>query len=55
MKFFAAIVAYLIIGAILGAGIYEVMMGHAWLLIVGAIAYVVIFAKVGCLPSGKSH
>lgn len=55
MKLFAAIVTYLVIGAILGAGIYEVMHGHAWLLAVGAIAYVVAFAKIGCLPSGGSH
>lgn len=55
MKLFAAIVAYLLIGVVLGAGIYEVMMGHFWLLAVGVIVYVVAFAKIGCLPSGKSH
>ena len=55
MKFFAAIVAYLIIGLILGAGIYETMKGHHWLLAAGVIVYVLAFAKLGCLPSSKSH
>jgi hypothetical protein len=55
MKFFAAIVAYLFIGLILGAGIYEVMKGHFWFLAVGVIVYLVAFAKLGCLPSKKSH
>jgi hypothetical protein len=55
MKFFAAILAYLVIGLILGAGIYEAVEGHFWFLAVGVIAYVVAFAKIGCLPSGKSH
>lgn len=55
MKFYAAIVAYLLIGLILGAGIYEVMEGHFWLLAVGAVVYVIAFAKLGCLPSNKSH
>jgi hypothetical protein len=55
MKFFSAIVAYLLIGLILGAGIYEAVKGHLWLLAVGIIAYVLAFAKLGCLPSNKSH
>jgi hypothetical protein len=55
MKFFAAIVAYLFIGAVLGAGIYEAVQGHLWLLAVAVLVYVVAFAKLGCLPSSKSH
>lgn len=55
MKFFAAIFAYLIMGLILGLGIYETMKGHYWLLAVGILVYVVSFAKIGCLPSSKSH
>ena len=55
MKFFAAILAYLMIGLVLGLGIYEVMHGHFWFLAVGLIVYVVAFAKIGCLPSSKSH
>ena len=55
MKFFSAIVAYLLIGAILGAGIYEAVKGHLWLLGVALLVYVLAFAKLGCLPSSKSH
>jgi hypothetical protein len=55
MKFFAAIVAYLLIGLVLGVGIYESVQGHHWFLAVGVIVYVIAFAKIGCLPSGKSH
>jgi len=55
MKFFAAIVAYLFIGAVLGVGIYEAVQGHLWVLAVAVIVYVISFAKIGCLPSGKSH
>jgi hypothetical protein len=55
MKFYAAIVAYLLIGLILGGGIYEAVKGHFWFLAAGVIVYVITFAKIGCLPSGKSH
>jgi hypothetical protein len=55
MKFYAAIVAYLLIGLVLGAGIYEAVQGHLWFLAAGVIVYVIAFAKIGCLPSGKSH
>jgi hypothetical protein len=55
MKFFAAIVAYLLIGVVLGVGIYETVQGHLWFLAAGVIVYVIAFAKIGCLPSGKSH
>ena len=55
MKFFAAIFAYLVIGLILGFGIFETMHGRVWILAVGILAYLVAFAKFGCLPSSKSH
>jgi hypothetical protein len=55
MKFYAAMIAYIVIGLILGAGIYEAVQGHFWLLAAGVIAYVIAFAKLGCLPSSKSH
>lgn len=55
MKFFAAIVAYVLIGLILGAGIYEAVKGHLWMLGVAVLVYVIAFAKIGCLPSSKSH
>ena len=55
MKFFAAIVAYIVIGLILGMGILEATHGRLWFLAVALLVYVVAFAKIGCLPSGKSH
>jgi hypothetical protein len=55
MKFFAAIVAYLLIGLVLGAGIYEAVKGHLWMLVVALLVYIIAFAKLGCLPSSKSH
>jgi hypothetical protein len=54
MKFLMAILAYLAIGAILGWGILLTVKGNPWLLIVGCLAYVAAFAKLGCLPK-KSH
>ena len=55
MKFFLAIVAYLIISVFLGAGMLLMMIkGSPWLLIIGFVVYAVAFAKIGCL-SGSSH
>lgn len=54
MKFLMAILAYALIGAVLGWGIILLIEGKPWLLIVGFIAYVIAFAKIGCLPK-KAH
>ncbi|HVM48917.1 MAG TPA: hypothetical protein VMU04_12870 [Candidatus Acidoferrum sp.] len=54
MKFSLAILAYLVIGAILGLGILLTAKGNPWLLVTGFLAYVIAFAKLGCLPR-KSH
>jgi F0F1-type ATP synthase assembly protein I len=54
MKFLLAIVAYLVIGLLLGWGILLAVKGQPWLLIVGFQAYAVAFAKLGCLPK-QSH
>ena len=54
MKFVLGIVAYLVIGLVLGTGILMAAKGKPWLLIVGTVAYVVAFGKIGCLPK-KSH
>ena len=55
MKFLGAIAAYLVIGFVLGWGILLAARGNFWLLAVGLLVYVVSFAKIGCLPPGKSH
>ena len=49
-----AVVAYLFIGGVLGAGILAAVKGSPWLLVAGLLAYVVSFAMIGCLPK-KSH
>jgi len=54
MKFLLAIVAYLVIGLVLGWGILLTVKGEPWLLIVGFLAYSAAFAKLGCLPK-NSH
>ncbi len=54
MKFLLAILAYLVISFILGWGILLTVRGEPWLLVVGTLAYVLGFAKLGCLPD-KSH
>jgi hypothetical protein len=49
MKLFLAAVVYLLIAAVLTWGILLLMAGKPWLLIVALLAYVVAFAKIGCL------
>lgn len=49
MKFFMAIVVYLLIGAVLGWGILLLIKGSPWLLIAAFLAYVIAFAKIGCI------
>lgn len=53
MKFLGAIVAYLCIAFVLGWGILLAVRGSFWLLLVSFLAYLVAFAKIGCLPAGK--
>lgn len=50
-----SIVTYLIIAGILGWGILLAVRGNLWLLVVAFLAYVVVFAKSGCLPPKGSH
>jgi hypothetical protein len=54
MKFALAILAYLIIGLVLGWGILSAVKGNIWVLVIAFLAYVVAFGKIGCLPK-KSH
>ena len=48
MSFFLAIFAWLVIGAILVAGIVMATNGVFWLLILGLLAFTAAFAKWGC-------
>ena len=54
MKLLMAVLAYLLIGRVLGWGILSAVKGNPWILIAGFIVYAVAFAKIGCLPK-KSH
>ena len=55
MNLLLAIVAYLVMGFVLGLGILLSMKGNLWLLIVSTLAYIVLFGKIGCLPKKSSH
>ena len=54
MKFILAIITYLVIGLVLSWGILQAIKGEPWLLIIGFLAYVLAFARLGCLPK-RSH
>ncbi|HEY5297039.1 MAG TPA: hypothetical protein VIK59_03870 [Verrucomicrobiae bacterium] len=48
MKLALAVLVYGIMAAILGAGILLMVSGNPWLLIIGFLAFVFVFGKVGC-------
>jgi hypothetical protein len=48
MNFFLAILAWLLIGAVLVVGIVWATQGTLWLLVAGALAFILAFAKWGC-------
>ncbi len=54
MKFALAILIYLIIAVILGAGILLLVAGKPWFLAIGAVAFIVAFGRIGCMPK-KPH
>lgn len=49
MKFALAILVYVLVGLVLGAGILLLMAGKPWLLIAAVLAYVVAFGRIGCM------
>jgi hypothetical protein len=54
MKLALAALIYLIIASILAAGILLTMAGKPWFLIIGAVAFIVAFGRIGCMPK-KPH
>jgi hypothetical protein len=40
-------------GLVLGYGILLTVKGNPWLLVVSLLAYLVLVAKIGCLPKGS--
>lgn len=53
MKLLLVIVVYLALSFLLGWGILLSCKGNPWLLIIGLLAYMISFAKIGCLPGGS--
>ena len=49
MKLALAVLVYVLIGVVLGAGILLAVAGKPWFLIAAFIAYVVAFGKIGCM------
>lgn len=49
MNFVLALVFFLVVGAVLTAGIALAAKGTAWLLIVGVVVFSALFIKFGCL------
>ncbi len=49
MKLALAVLVYVLIGVVLGAGILLTVAGKPWFLIAAVIAYVVAFARIGCM------
>lgn len=49
MKFLVAVLVQLLMGLFLMWGIIQAVHGSFWLLIVGLLAYLLMFARVGCV------
>jgi hypothetical protein len=49
MKLALAALAYLLMALILGAGILLLVAGKPLLLIIGFLAFVIAFGKIGCM------
>ena len=48
MKLALAVLVYLLMGLVLSAGILLLLAGKPWLLLLGLLAFVVAFGKIGC-------
>jgi hypothetical protein len=55
MKLFGIIFTLVVIGIVLGIGIDHADKGHYWLLACAGIAYLLLFARLGCIPPKNSH
>ena len=55
MKLCLVIAAQVLLGALLGVGLYlSTAKGSHWLLVASLLVYSILFAKIGCLPK-QSH
>ena len=50
MKLIGAILIYAVMALILGLGMILAIKGNLWLLLLGFLAYLVTFGRIGCLP-----
>jgi hypothetical protein len=48
MKLTLAIAVWLIMGAILGAGLLQAVNGSPWLLLAGILGFIIAVGKIGC-------
>ena len=51
MKFLLPLLVWFVMAGILAAGIVMAVAGKAWLLVLGAIGFVLLFSKYGCLDN----
>lgn len=51
MKLLLILLVWLVMAAILTAGILMAVGGKVWLLVLATVAYIVMFGKFGCLSS----
>jgi hypothetical protein len=49
MKLFLALALWILMGAVLVKGLVMAIDGKSWLLIVGALGFVALVGKIGCL------
>ena len=49
MNFALAILVYLLMAAVLGAGVLLLVLGKPLLFIIAVVAFILAFAKLGCL------
>ena len=51
MGFVTAIIVWLIMAAVIGAGLLLAVKGSVWLLLLSLAAFIVMVAKIGCSVS----
>jgi len=55
MRFFASILVYVVMGAVIAWGITQTFKGNFWLLGVAFLVYLALLIKNGCLPASDDH
>jgi hypothetical protein len=55
VKFTLSIAAYLLVAALLSWGVLLATQGKPWLLIAGALGYIIALGAIGCRPPQGHH